>query len=948
MVKYIKIRGAQTHNLKNIDIDIPREQFVVITGPSGSGKSTLAFDTLFAEGQRRYVESLSPGARQFISQLPKPDVVSIEGLSPTVAISQYQTGKNPRSTVGTASELYDYLRLLFARCGQPHCPVCKVPVTPLSIDQIVDQIKDTIKDETRFSVLSPAVKNQKGDLKTVLNRLRKDGYVRVDIDNDLYDLSDEIKLNKNKNHDLNIYIDRLVMSKDIANRLADSIELALKESGGLVIISPINGDDLHFTSSHSCIQCGKTAPVLEPSDFSFNSPDGACPECSGLGMKMFFEESKIIPNAHLSIKDGAIDPWSRRNSTYYQELLGSVTSKYGIDPFKPWKDLTEKQRDILLNGTDDELEFTVKKTKSKMSFKKEFEGIIQNLERRSQEYERRKKDSSNNDDGDYLSDEFARYMSTQKCKACNGARLKPESLHVTVGDKNIAEVSHLSIEKVISFFDDLKLPARQALIADSILKEIKSRLQFLNKVGLEYISLDRSVFTLSGGEAQRIRLANQIGSSLVGVTYVLDEPSIGLHQRDHERLLETLKELKERGNTVIVVEHDPDTMLAADYLIDMGPLAGVKGGEIVSKGTPAEVKKDPDSLTGAYLSGRKFLETPQRLRQANSRSIMLNGATANNLKNISVKIPLGLLVTVTGVSGSGKSSLIMDTLLPAAKQILNKVQSKEDIKCDSLTGLYGNLDKVIAIDQAPIGRTPRSNPATFTGVFSEIRELFASMTESKMKGYKAGRYSFNVKGGRCEACQGDGMLKVEMNFLPDTFVTCEVCKGSRYNRETLEITYKGKNIAEILNMTCNQAYDFLENQPKIRQKLMTLRQVGLGYLKLGQNAATLSGGEAQRLKLAKELSKKSTGSTLYIMDEPTTGLHFDDIRLLLDVINKLIDQGNSVVIIEHNLDIIKSSDWIIDIGPEGGEKGGEIAAVGTPADIVKAGTHTGRYLKNVI
>ncbi len=941
---YLRIRGARTHNLREVDVDIPRNSFVVITGPSGSGKSSLAFDTIFAEGQRRYVESLSPHARQFLGQMAKPDLDSIDGLSPTIAIDQRSTGRNPRSTVGTATDIYDFVRLLFSRAGQPHCPKCGKPINPITVDQMVDRVLD-LPVGARFSVQAPAIRGRKGDLSGILKRLKRDGFVRVLIDGDLHDLNDPIQLDARKKHDLDIYVDRLVNEGSIRNRLADSIELALKEASGLVIISPIEGEDMTFTDSHSCADCGVTMGTLEPAAFSFNSPAGACETCGGLGEVLFFDLNRIIPDSNLTLRDDAVAPWARRNAAYYQQLLDAVTTKYQIDPFTKWKDLSESHRDLLLHGTDEEVEFTVMKDNSKLSFKRVFEGIIPNLERRLHEYNRRKKEGGG-DSSDFITDEFQRYMGAEPCSACGGSRLKKTSLQVTIGGKNIDDVSHLTISECLEFLFGLDLPGPRAEIADPILREVRNRLGFLEKVGLEYLTMNRPTSSLSGGEAQRIRLATQIGSALVGVTYVLDEPSIGLHQRDNQRLIDTLKSLRNRGNSVIVVEHDADTILAADHLIDMGPGAGIAGGTVVAQGTPAQVKRNNKSLTGKYLSGKRSIFVPTRRRIAGSAAVTITGARTNNLKKITTKIPMGLFVAVTGVSGSGKSSLIVDTLLPAVKHELHRTPGNPAI-FDSIKGLH-HVDKVIAIDQSPIGRTPRSNPATFTGVFTLIRDHFATLRESRARGYQPGRYSFNVKGGRCEACQGDGLIRIEMNFLPDAFVTCEVCGGRRYNRETLEVKYKGKNIADILDMTCNQTYDFLNNHTKIRQKLATIRQVGLGYLKLGQNAVTLSGGESQRLKLSRELSKKSTGRTLYVLDEPTTGLHFDDVRKLMEVLDRLVEQGNSVVVIEHNLDVIKRADWVIDMGPEGGDGGGKIVATGTPEDIARANTHTGSYLKKAL
>jgi excinuclease ABC subunit A len=942
----IRVRGATTHNLRSVDVDIPRGKMTVITGPSGSGKSSLAFDTIYAEGQRRYVESLSPYARQFLGNMAKPDIESIDGLSPTIAIDQRSAGRNPRSTVGTATEIYDFLRLLFARVGQPHCHKCGKKITSMTVDQMVDQVMAQ-SDGARFSVLAPVVRGQRGDFKQVLKRIRRDGFVRVMVDDEIYDLSEEITLDKRRNHTIYVYVDRLVNEPTIINRLADSIELALGLASGVVIISPVEGDDLTFTDKYACIDCNVSISEMSPTLFSFNNPAGACQACGGIGQVMFFDEMHIVPDPTLSLREGAIMPWTRRNAPYYQRLLDAVMTKYNIDPFAPWRELPEEHRTLILNGTNDEVEFTVEKDNRKFSFRREFEGVIPNMERRSREYERRKREENHEEEHDFLSDEFHRFMSRVSCPDCKGTRLRPESLNVKVGGRNIAEVTGMPVRESFAFFDTLTLGPREAEVSKRILFEIRSRLGFMEKVGVDYLSLDRPTATLSGGEAQRIRLATQIGSALVGVTYVLDEPSIGLHQRDNDRLIATLRDLRDQGNTVIVVEHDADTILACDEIVDMGPGAGVQGGLVVASGSPEEIKQHPDSLTGKYLSGRLGIGLPKRRRIPGSRALVLKGAATNNLKGIDVRIPLGLLVAVTGVSGSGKSSLVIDTLLPALKQRLYRVGSKT-LKLGQITGVH-HVDKVIDIDQAPIGRTPRSNPATFTQVFTLIRDLFASLPESKMRGYKPGRYSFNVKGGRCEACQGEGLIRIEMNFLPDVFVRCEVCGGTRYNRETLEIRYKGKNVADILALTTNQAYEFLESHPKIRSRLDTIRQVGLGYLTLGQSANTLSGGESQRIKLAKELSRRSTGRTLYVLDEPTTGLHFEDIRQLMKVLGHLVEQGNSVVVIEHNLDVIKLADWVIDLGPGGGDAGGEVIGSGVPEEIARIpASYTGEYLARVL
>jgi excinuclease ABC subunit A len=940
----IRIRGARTHNLKNVDVDLPRHALVVITGPSGSGKSSLAFDTVFAEGQRRYVESLSPHARQFLRQMARPGVESIEGLSPTIAIDQQSAGANPRSTVGTATEIHDFLRLLYSRAGSPHCPGCGRPILPLSVDQIVDAIL-ALDPGTRLSVLAPVIRGQRGDLKAALRRFRRDGFVRVRIDDEVHDLAEEIRVDPKRPHDADIYVDRLVVDAGIRNRLADSVELALKESRGLVVISPVEGEDMTFTDSRSCPACGLTLAALEPAAFSFNTPEGACPACDGLGDVSFFDEELVVPDPTLALRDGAIAPWARRNAAYYRQLLEAVSTRYGIDPFTPWRELPEASRRLLLDGTGDEIEFTVTKEASELKVKRAYEGVLPNLERRRKEHERRRKDGSAAG-LDLTDDEFRRYLGRSRCGACGGARLRKESLAVTVGGLNLAELTRRTVLECRGFLAALALPPREAAVAAPLVAEITARLGFLAKVGLDYLTLDRAIATLSGGEVQRIRLATQIGSALVGVTYVLDEPSIGLHQRDNARLNATLLELRDRGNTVLVVEHDAETIRAADHVVDMGPGAGRAGGEVMAHGTPDEIAENPASLTGGYLSGRLAIPIPRRRRTTSSRAVVLSGARANNLKGVSAKLPLGLFIAVTGVSGSGKSSLVVDTLLPAVRHAVRRA-GLAGLPLDAVTGA-ADVDKVVEIDQAPIGRTPRSNPATFTHAFGHIRELFASLPESRARGYRAGRYSFNVKGGRCEACQGDGLIHIEMNFLPDAFVTCEVCGGRRYNRETLEVRYKGRSVADVLDLTCAEAFDLLESHPKLRQILGTLLRVGLGYLTLGQNSATLSGGEAQRLKLARELARRATGSTLYVLDEPTTGLHFEDVRRLLEVLQQLVDQGNTVVVIEHNLDVVKCADWVIDLGPEGGAAGGEIVAVGTPEDVACSDTHTGRYLKRAL
>jgi excinuclease ABC subunit A len=925
-VSAIRIRGARTHNLKNVNVDIPRQALVVITGPSGSGKSSLAFDTIFAEGQRRYVESLSPHARQFLRRMAKPDLDSIDGLSPTVAIDQRSAGANPRSTVGTATEIHDFLRLLFSRAGSPHCPSCGAPVRPMTVDQMVDAVL-ALPRGARVGVLAPAIRGERGDLGAALKRLRRDGFVRAVIDGVSRDLSEDISLDKKRPHDLDVFVDRIAVDPAVRNRLADSLELALKEGRGLVVVSPEGGPEMTFTDRNSCAACGITMGPLEPSAFSFNSPEGACPTCGGLGVELFFDEERVIPDASLSLRDGAVEPWERRNAAHYRGLLEAAATEHGIDPFAPWRELGEAERRLLLRGGG------------------AFEGVIPNLERRWKEASLRRAEGAA-EPYDVVADELDRYLSKNPCGACGGARLRKESLSVKVDGRNIAEVSRLTILECAELFRSLTLPPREAAIAAPLVAEIRARLDFLAEVGLDYVTLDRASDTLSGGEAQRIRLATQIGSALVGVTYVLDEPSVGLHPRDNERLLGTLRGLRDRGNTVLVVEHDAEAIRAADHVVDMGPKAGRAGGEVVAQGTPAEIERDPRSLTGGYLSGRLVIPAPRRRRPRGSAAIAIENARTNNLKGVSVEFPLGLLIAVTGASGSGKSSLVVDTLLPAVRLALRRAPLT-GVAVDRVAGT-GDLDKIIDVDQSPIGRTPRSNPATFTQVFGHIRELYASLPESKVRGYRAGRYSFNVKGGRCEACRGDGLIRVEMSFLPDAFVTCEVCGGRRYNRETLEVRYRGLDIADVLALSCAEAHDRLESHPKIRQILGTVMRVGLGYLELGQNAATLSAGEAQRLKLAKELARKATGSTLYVLDEPTTGLHFEDVKRLMEVLQELVDQGNTVVVIEHNLDVVKSADWVIDLGPEGGRGGGEIVAAGTPEEIAESGTHTGRYLKRVL
>jgi len=934
----IIIKGACEHNLKCIDVTIPRDQLVVITGLSGSGKSTLAFDTIYAEGQRRYVESLSAYARQFLEQMEKPDVESIEGLSPAISIEQKTTSKNPRSTVGTVTEIYDYLRLLFARIGQPHCHSCGKPITAQTVSQMVDRIL-ALPEGTKLLLLSPMIRGRKGEYKKELQQLRKEGFTRVVIDGQQRELAEEIELDKKKKHDIDIVVDRLVVKEGISRRLADSLETALSHAEGIVKVEVV-GEKLPiiFSEKLACIECGISYPEIAPRMFSFNNPYGACPDCTGLGTRMYFDAELVIPNPLLSIREGAIAPWEKRlGSPFHQMILESLSRAYRFDLNTPFQELSETVQRVILEGTGGELlEFWWEDDRGKRhTYKKEFEGVLTNLERRYRETE-----------SEMIREELAPYMNVMPCPTCNGARLKPEALHILVGGQNIQQVTALAIRDCQQFFDQLQLSDKDQEIARRILKEIRERLGFLVNVGLDYLSLDRTSGTLSGGEGQRIRLATQIGSSLVGVLYILDEPSIGLHQRDNDRLLTTLRHLRDIGNTVLVVEHDEDTILAADYVLDMGPGAGVHGGEVVAQGTPKEIMANPASLTGRYLSGELTIPVPKKRRTA-ERSITIKGATENNLKGVDVEIPLGVMTCVTGVSGSGKSTLIIDTLHKVLSQRLYRSREKAGAVKDVL-GLE-HLDKVINIDQSPIGRTPRSNPATYTGVFSDIRDLFANLPESKVRGYKPGRYSFNVKGGRCEACSGDGILKIEMHFLPDVYVQCDVCKGARYNRETLEVLYKGKSIADVLNLTVEQALEFLGAIPRIKNKLKTLVEVGLGYITLGQSATTLSGGEAQRVKLAKELSRRATGRTIYILDEPTTGLHFADIAKLLDVLHRLVDTGNTIVIIEHNLDVIKTADWIVDLGPEGGDRGGELVAAGTPEQVAKVTrSWTGQFLRKML
>ncbi|AWD89295.1 MULTISPECIES: excinuclease ABC subunit UvrA [Bacillus] len=933
----IEVKGARAHNLKNIDVTIPRDQLVVVTGLSGSGKSSLAFDTIYAEGQRRYVESLSAYARQFLGQMDKPDVDAIEGLSPAISIDQKTTSRNPRSTVGTVTEIYDYLRLLYARVGKPHCPEHGIEITSQTIEQMVDRILE-YPERTKLQVLAPIISGRKGAHVKVLDQIRKQGYVRVRIDGEMAELSDDIELEKNKKHSIEVVIDRIVVKEGVAARLSDSLETALRLGEGRVMIDVIGQEELMFSEHHACPLCGFSIGELEPRLFSFNSPFGACPTCDGLGLKLEVDPELVIPNPELSLKEHAIAPWTPISSQYYPQLLQTVCRHYGIDMETPVKDLPKHQLDKVLYGSGNErIYFKYENDFGQVRENEiEFEGVLRNIERRYKETS-----------SDYIREQMEQYMSQKSCPTCKGYRLKKEALAVLVNGRHIGTITELSVGDALEFFKNLTLSKKDMQIADLILREIVERLSFLDKVGLDYLTLSRAAGTLSGGEAQRIRLATQIGSRLSGVLYILDEPSIGLHQRDNDRLISALKNMRDLGNTLIVVEHDEDTMMAADYLIDIGPGAGIHGGRVISAGTPEEVMNDADSLTGRYLSGVQFIPMPPERRKPDGRFIEIKGASENNLKKANAKFPLGTFTAVTGVSGSGKSTLVNEILHKALAQKLHKAKAKPGSHKE-IKGL-DHLDKVIDIDQAPIGRTPRSNPATYTGVFDDIRDVFAQTNEAKVRGYKKGRFSFNVKGGRCEACRGDGIIKIEMHFLPDVYVPCEVCHGKRYNRETLEVTYKGKSISDVLDMTVEDALSFFENIPKIKRKLQTLADVGLGYVTLGQPATTLSGGEAQRVKLASELHKRSTGRTLYILDEPTTGLHVDDIARLLVVLQRLVDNGDTVLVIEHNLDIIKTADYIVDLGPEGGAGGGTIVASGTPEEVVEVKeSYTGRYLKPVM
>lgn len=933
----IVVKGARAHNLKGVDIELPKNKLIVMTGLSGSGKSSLAFDTIYAEGQRRYVESLSAYARQFLGQMDKPDVDTIEGLSPAISIDQKTTSKNPRSTVATVTEIYDYIRLLYARVGKPYCPYHGIEIESQTVQQMVDRILE-LEERTKIQLLAPVISHRKGSHEKLIEDIGKKGYVRLRVDDEIVDVNEVPQLDKNKNHTIKVVVDRLVVKDGIETRLADSIETALELAEGNLTVDVINGEELKFSENHACPICGFSIGELEPRMFSFNSPFGACPTCDGLGQKLKVDLDLVIPDKNKTLNEGAIEPWEPTSSDFYPTLLKRVCEVYKINMDKPYKKLTDRQKNILMNGSGEkEIEFTfTQRNGGTRKRKMVFEGVVPNIDRRYHE-----------SPSEYTREMMSKYMTELPCETCHGKRLSKEALSVYVGDYNIGEVVEYSIKNALYYFENLKLSDQDKSIADQILKEIISRLSFLNNVGLEYLTLDRSSGTLSGGEAQRIRLATQIGSRLTGVLYVLDEPSIGLHQRDNDRLINTLKEMRDLGNTLIVVEHDDDTMRAADYLVDVGPGAGNHGGEVVSSGTPNKVMKDKKSLTGQYLSGKKRIEVPEYRREITDRKIQIKGAKSNNLKNVNVDFPLSVLTVVTGVSGSGKSSLVNEILYKALAQKINKSKVKPG-NFDEIKGI-DQLDKIIDIDQSPIGRTPRSNPATYTGVFDDIRDVFAQTNEAKIRGYQKGRFSFNVKGGRCEACKGDGIIKIEMHFLPDVYVPCEVCDGKRYNRETLEVTYKGKNIADVLEMTVEEATHFFENIPKIKRKLQTLVDVGLGYITLGQQATTLSGGEAQRVKLASELHKRSTGRSIYILDEPTTGLHVDDISRLLKVLNRIVENGDTVVIIEHNLDVIKTADHIIDLGPEGGEGGGTIIATGTPEEIAQnKGSYTGQYLKPVL
>ncbi|ELP5180498.1 excinuclease ABC subunit UvrA [Clostridium perfringens] len=935
----IIVKGAKVHNLKNVSLEIPRDKLIVFTGLSGSGKSSLAFDTIYAEGQRRYVESLSSYARQFLGQMDKPDVESIEGLSPAISIDQKTTSRNPRSTVGTVTEIYDYLRLLYARVGVPHCPKCGKEITQQSVDQILDQIME-LPERSKIMILAPIIRGRKGTHEKVLENIKKQGFVRARIDGEIYDLTeDEIKLEKNIKHNIEAVVDRIIVKDGIEGRLTDSIETSLKMAEGLVLVNIIGEEDRLYSEHFACADCGISIDELAPRMFSFNSPFGKCERCDGLGTLMEIDEDLIVPNKDLSIRGGAISTWGdsrMKEESWTYCVLKALMEKYNFDLDTPYKDLPKKVQEVLMYGEPEKLKVTYTKENVTSVYNHSFEGEINNLRRRYMET-----------NSDTMKAEIEKYMSDNPCPKCKGARLKPEALAVTVGGKNIFEFTSMAIREELDFINSINFSEKDKIISSQIIKEIQSRLSFLINVGLDYLDLARKAGTLSGGEAQRIRLATQIGSQLMGVLYILDEPSIGLHQRDNDRLISTLKQLRDVGNTLIVVEHDEDTMREADYIVDIGPGAGEHGGEIVASGTLDEIMSNENSLTGKYLTGAKKVELPEERRKGNGNFITVKGAKENNLKNVTAKFPLGTLTMVTGVSGSGKSTLVNEILYKGLNKIVNKAKDLPG-KFKEITG-YENIDKIIDIDQSPIGRTPRSNPATYTGTFDIIRELFSQTQEAKMRGYKPGRFSFNVKGGRCEACSGDGIIKIEMQFLSDVYVPCEVCKGKRYNRETLEVKYKGKNIADVLNMTVEEALEFFENIPRIKNKLQTLMDVGLGYIRLGQPSTQLSGGEAQRIKLAYELSKRSTGKTLYILDEPTTGLHIHDVNRLVKILQRLVDGGNTVIVIEHNLDMIKCADYIVDLGPEGGDKGGTIIATGTPEKIAEAKeSYTGKYLKKYL
>ena len=937
MDKYIRIRGARQHNLKNINLDIPRDKMVVITGLSGSGKSSLAFDTIYAEGQRRYMESLSSYARQFLGQMDKPDVDYIEGLSPAISIDQKTTSRNPRSTVGTVTEIYDYLRLLFARVGHPHCPRCGKPVNQQSLDQMLDQLL-ALPERTKLLIMAQAVRGKKGEHKKLLEHIRKEGYTRLRIDGEIRDAGEEIRLEKNKKHTIEVVIDRLIIRPEIRPRMAESMEVALKMGQGVAYVQIVDGEQLMFSQNFACEDCGISLPEITPRMFSFNSPFGACPVCSGLGSQMEMDLELVLPDKAKSLAEGAIAPMSTNVKGYYMRQMDALVQKYGCTLDTPWQEMPVKLQQKLLYGTGEEiLEFGYENMFGQYKIHRiPFEGVMNILNRRYRESE-----------SDTMREEYENYMSVNLCPECHGARLKPEVLAVTIGGKNIQQVTDMPVAQCQEFFQQVEFSDRERTIGQQVLKEINARLGFLAKVGLEYLTLSRAAGTLSGGEAQRIRLATQIGSGLVGVLYILDEPSIGLHQRDNNKLLEALKNLRNMGNTLLVVEHDEDTMRVADHIVDIGPGAGSQGGYVVAQGTAEEIMAVPESVIGQYLSHKKIIPVPEKRRQGNGNFLEILGAEENNLKNVHLKLPLGVFTVITGVSGSGKSTLINEILYKAVASKLYRIKGRPG-KFKKLLGME-NVDKVIDIDQSPIGRTPRSNPATYTGVFDLIRTLFSQCSEAKMRGYKPGRFSFNIKGGRCETCKGDGIIKIEMHFLSDVYVPCEVCGGARYNQETLEVKYKGKSIADVLDMTIEEAVEFFKNVPRIANKLQVLQDVGLGYVKLGQSATTLSGGEAQRVKLATELSRRSTGRTLYILDEPTTGLHTADIHKLLEILQRLVDGGDSVVVIEHNLDVIKSADYIVDLGPEGGDKGGTIVAKGTPEEIVKVkASYTGKFLKPML